>query len=725
MSEKDYFYSITKKKIIKIKIDPDKIIKLFYDFEIKIPDIENLKDKKIKDKEIYIRKLKKEISKLENLIPLYDIYSKDIYLIKKNRVFKRVYYDHYRFINKNQYDIFVKEYEFLKNSNNLNKNQKLQLEKIKRNIDFLSNYDLDVMFESYLKSIYFGSNEVGKDLTYCKKPTFIPYIESSKPYYSRSELINLGLNLQIIKEDKTFYDDKKLTNLCKKVTRNDLTSDIIINHQNFIRKNNSKHIVQFYSFLGYYFINSYLRNKKSYRDKFLEKLILNMWSLILKAPRLSYLRKKNYVLYRFVDDISYLSHLNEGDIYVDSSFVSTTRNPFYKKNDTFGFNLIKIIINSNSKILCMETYSHFKSEQEVLFPPGSKFKLLSIDSNYTYYHTDDNLQNLIEKKYEFEYIGNEKPFIDSSTHEDSGEIPLIDFKNIILNGNTIEDKINNFLDKYTNKNKQFYVILNNKKYYFYCDYYDSSELYKKFFFIKNQSNGFYIYSFNDDGKYNFCIEINDYISVNYLNKFTDFTNFDKEDFLIFISFLSNSFKIPRVILHPKYFSNIYFYNNLLVKEEAIGEYSADINYYNYDFYQYIKYNKKQYDSIFINSEFSYSNLDKFDEINASSILNKNDRDSIYSIFLSLNNKNIKLSKFYLYISENYFDYFKYLKKKINRFFKKKSPFYKPFYSFYPLKYLYSKNLISVLPKNLPKKLNFNNELDNDFLMKNNRDIMRR
>ena len=89
----------------------------------------------------------------------------------------------------------------------------------------------------------------------------------------------------------------------------------------------------------------------------------------------------------------------------------------------------------------METYSHFKSEEEVLFPPGSKFKLLSIDDNYTYYHTDDNLQNLIDKKYEFEYIGNNKPYINSKKHTDPGKIPLINFKEIIIEGNSIDDKL--------------------------------------------------------------------------------------------------------------------------------------------------------------------------------------------------------------------------------------------------------------------------------------------
>ena len=138
------------------------------------------------------------------------------------------------------------------------------------------------------------------------KPTFIPYIKSSKPYYTRSELINLGLNLKIIDEDRTIYNNKKLNTLCKKISKNDITSDIIFNHQ-ILNYNYSKHILNLLFFLGYYFINNYLRNEKAFRDLFLEKLIIKMWSLILKAPKLNYLKKKN--MYYIVLLIIYLTYL--------------------------------------------------------------------------------------------------------------------------------------------------------------------------------------------------------------------------------------------------------------------------------------------------------------------------------------------------------------------------------------------------------------------------------
>lgn len=293
MSEKYYFFSLKKNKLVKIKIEPDKLINLFYDNLIRIPIKNELENKSIIDYDKYINKIKKNISKIKNYIPLFDIYSSNIFLIKHDNVYKRIYNDHYRFITNNELNIMKKEFDIMNNLMNLTNTQKLYKKKIKKNIDFLVNFNLDIMTDSYIKSIYYGSNQVGKNITYCKKPTFIPYINTSNPYYTRSELINLGLNLKIIKEDETYYDNKKLNKLCKKISKNDLTSDIIINHQKFIKNNNSKYIVQFYSFLGYYFINSYLRNKKSYKDVFLEKLIIKMWSLILKAPKLNFSKKKN------------------------------------------------------------------------------------------------------------------------------------------------------------------------------------------------------------------------------------------------------------------------------------------------------------------------------------------------------------------------------------------------------------------------------------------------
>ena len=76
---------------------------------------------------------------------------------------------------------------------------------------------------------------------------------------------------------------------------------------------------------------------------------------------------------------------------------------------------MKVHIPKNKKgvALCLETCSHFPEEQEIIFPPGSQFKLIAKDSDITYYHTDLNFTTKVKTKYEFEWVGVEEPEIDN------------------------------------------------------------------------------------------------------------------------------------------------------------------------------------------------------------------------------------------------------------------------------------------------------------------------
>ena len=72
-------------------------------------DIFDLKIK-LKDKD------KIKISKYQELIPMYDIYSQEIYLINKENIHHRLIESHYRFINEEIYDWLKNLYE--KNKSN-------------------------------------------------------------------------------------------------------------------------------------------------------------------------------------------------------------------------------------------------------------------------------------------------------------------------------------------------------------------------------------------------------------------------------------------------------------------------------------------------------------------------------------------------------------------------------------------------------------------------------
>src|SRR5205814_448454 len=112
-------------------------------------------------------------------------------------------------------------------------------------------------------------------------------------------------------------------------------------------------------------------------------------------------------------------HLKPGDLYTDPSFMSTTRNPFtYQENYTFGYILLKIKIPAKipGMGLCIESYSNFPSEEEIIFPPGSVYELVTVTDNPESYHTIASEKislSKIGKKYEFilktnSFIGSDK-----------------------------------------------------------------------------------------------------------------------------------------------------------------------------------------------------------------------------------------------------------------------------------------------------------------------------
>ncbi len=62
-------------------------------------------------------------------------------------------------------------------------------------------------------------------LTICKRPSYLPQLSYSKPYYSKDDIFGIGFNMGINgKEDD--YDK-----LCKLVAENDITAELLIKHQ--------------------------------------------------------------------------------------------------------------------------------------------------------------------------------------------------------------------------------------------------------------------------------------------------------------------------------------------------------------------------------------------------------------------------------------------------------------------------------------------------------------
>lgn len=702
-------------------------------------DKEILKYIKEREPEKIIKKIKKKLSSIDYFIPLYDIYTKNLYLINRENVYKRVVYDYYRFPDKR----FVKYLEKrkkelekkiksdmnnkveMKNLGEFKKDQtihydiehkkireKEELSKLELMLEFLSSFDLDILQDTYVKVFYFSSNEVGKNITVCTKPSFLPHFKHINPYYTRAELINLALNMEIIKESNLYYDQEKLMELCDQVKINDISAKTIMKHQKHIIDNNKIGIIQYYSLQGSYFMNEYMRGfaPYDYKNELLEREIRSMWELINTAPEFD----KSYTLYRFIHDDSYLKHLKIGEEFVDPSFISTTRDPFYRADTyKFGFILIKIKIPGKTQGvgLCIESYSHFPKEQEIILPPKSILKLEKKDENAVYYHTDAMFKSKVLTRYEFSYQGKEEiSFIDRPILQDKGDI--VDFLKLEeIKSITVYEKIRFFVDEYVNDIYQFKTKIGDNVYDLIVEWYDSTSAYKEFY-ASTTNNGFSIYTILNN-YIAFFIELGEesnetYMYVNYYFRYAS-TNPKKEikdiDFVNFLSKLAYYFGIRNVTLFAEYYSCD------LEREMASKN---DIEIYrggNYcvDFYRYFKDKRRRFqnkelrmDSTEIKTQFSYYELDRMKEIDPIKILRKEDRDELYQIYVKtyqtfFSKEKYNLADFYIWMVENQCINLKFLVEKIHRIFNYNNPFENDYYILDAIGYLYNQGIISEYP----------------------------
>lgn len=739
--------------ILQFYHENDVMDSLYY-LKARLPSEQDIKDypKKGTDKNItgivneyknepskLVEKIRDEISKIDNKIPLYDIYTKNIYLINKENVYHRVIYENYRFPDNNMVKILrekKKEIEpqikknKIKTPANIDKinKQKKKLEeseydlnvkyretyllrkydKLDLMIQFIGYFNLSILETTYITIFYLYANQVGKNITICKRPSFKSHFKHIKPYYTRSELINLGLNMGLIKESDKYYDREEVMKLCQKVIVNDISATTIIEHQKYIIDNDNIGLIQYYSFQGSYFINQYLRfpNRFTIQNKLLETSIESVWNLVNNAP----IFDKSYTVYRFISNDNYLQSLKVGDIYVEPSFISTTRNPFYSSEIyKFGYILIKIKIPRNTPGvgLCIESFSNFPEEEEIIFAPKSILKLEKKNKDSIYYHTDPNFSKQVVTKYEFSYIGREKIQIDKRKElKDDNIIQFLKLKNI--DSITIYERIKYFTKNHLNKINQFKTKIGKNIYDLIVESYDSTNSYKKFY-GNTTNNGFSIYTIMDNYIL-FFIEIGEdngetFMYVNYYFRYASNNKnrkLDDKDFIDFVAELAYYFKIKTTILYAEYVSSDVGYKE-----------SKNTLYYggNYclDFYEYLKFDKKRFqnknidlDTIIVKPQFSYYELDRLKEIIPDVILTTTNKDEIYQIYhktykLSFPKEKHNLSDFYIWIVENQCVYLDELIKKISKIYREDNPFVSDFYIFNGGAYLYNNNKINFLP----------------------------
>ena len=513
------------------------------------------------------------ISSHLDLFPMYDIYTENIHLVKTEELFNRLNNFHYRPINNEIYQLIFKT-------------NKPKL------INFLKNYDINILYKTFYKIIY-NNNPSTEELTDCVRPSFLPILKSAYPYYTKTELIYLALNKNL------WHDKLILSSICDIIKSNDIDGNILLNHQIYIRENLADSYIKYYSFLGSSIFNYYLRFPSNMlRDTVLEGHINNFRDILIKSPPWN----KPYIFYRWINQDNFLKGYNIGDIWIDNGFLSTTREPFVNPNKNyFGYILVKIKVPANiiGCGLAIEYYSHFPDEQEIVFPP-SKYKLVNT-SDTKYFHPNEIVTNKVVSKYEFEWIGHLDNYLDKTKFKSGYNfISTLDNQ---LDGYSVSEKLDNFMKKYKNKFitkiGSSDIIFNVAKiesdqydHFFYLnllDYIERGDEYEKEIFITWQNE--------KTGEINLFIEIGAVISVNYYSRFNPsetkiIGDYKYDDILDFINRLALLFNIERIIIHSDYKKYWDIIDTNKVKEDLYSYhnkqlYISDCFYFNQLLYHYI------------------------------------------------------------------------------------------------------------------------------------------
>lgn len=749
-------YDIKNKNIKNYKIND--VLDALYFFEARLlttDEIEKL------NYETDLNTLKKTISKIDNKIPLYDIVTENMYLIGKENVYNRVYHQNYRFPEKLLFEDLLlkqKKYDKIKKSGNVETLLLRKITKIDLMISFLQNFDLEILYDTYVK-VFYKYSKYGKEITLCKNSSFIPQFLHVKPYLTKGEILNLALNFQVIDDENIEINE----NLCKKINQHQMTASMLLLHHNYIIVNEKLGLTQYYTIQGSYFMNQYLRGATSYRNKneYLEKLIMPMWNLVLESPKFD----KDYYVYRFINNDSFLRGLEIGDVFVESGFMSTTRDPFYRADlYKFGFILIKVKIPKEIKgvALCLETISHFPEELEIIFPPKTHFRLINKGNDCKYYHTDKEFNKQIKTRYEFEWIKNEP--IKFTRNLQTANIKRVDFLEIPkISSLSLIEKIKAFENNYINEMYQFKTTIGENEYIVVSEWYDSTGAYKNYYAIESKM-GYSIYTLYN-GYILFFIEIGETVDGNmmHINYFLKYSSVDSgkivgdEHLIKFFCSVANYFDIQIVVLYSNYLNCTIYFDKLqtggsdftfvprqrsfglpdkdtqLTADKKIGEINILGGSYPVDLYQYLTTGKKRYSDIdLLNIElkpmFSYYYLDTLKTTSPSKVLLKDDRDELYQIYNKIFLHEIdkqdddNIAYFYSWLKNKKCYLLDYLSRKLDRLFDKYNPFMRDYYLLDAQTYLYNRKLISTYPININKELsikrNILKENKNDYRIQN-------
>ena len=680
--------------------DPDHLIKEIYEGKIKV-----------KDRKDIIR-----ISTLKyNIFPLYDIKTYTIYLIEREFIHERVINEDYRFPDiqiihnmESERKILTKELEKTLSDED-NYLLLFKISSLNKSLEFINNFDSELLKKRFEEVFNDGNSSNYKEFTGCVRRSYtglLPNTYYIRPYFTLNQLEK---NRKIYDEisDKDTEED-----LCYKSIIRDLPYSILIKHQKHLIINKGAGILQYYSLIGSYQINNYLRELyegSQFKNEVLESLIKKFWNIIITAPSF----EDSFYIYRFINDDKFLEKIKIGGIYQDKGFLSCTRDPFYSSQYyDFGSNLMKIKVPKNKKGvgLCLELFSHFGREQEVLLAPMTSLKLIKKDNNVKYEHIDMGFNMKLKNKYEFEIIDIETPKIGKKTLP---KIKLIEKFDKLEKKENINDVYLEIKDKYLDEVNQVKIRIGNLYKTFTIDKIKVSPVYAQKSYYVGSTNDeeqpideLVMYNMENDEIVLFIEILKDEEEFSIFVNFNSINNyviqrmeevFDIDALLLFLKNLGQIFNVDQIIMSCDFISCEYFKDPKMLK--YLLEDYKDIRSGNFNFEIYAYFTNKNFMerfSKFINQNiitplFDFKILDKYFELPTENLIDLSDSFELKQVLLSVEkvqNKKVSVRDFYIYLKEQkcyLLSELSYIisiyEDKINSKDKEKNIFYNPFYIF--------------------------------------------
>lgn len=562
--------------------------------------------------------------------PLFDIHTDNIYYIESNNLTFYINEEDYRLPDQNILEYLSQKIKLIKHDNSNNH--------LITTYDKIKNMNLNKL-KSDFEKVYFNNLK-----NTCIRPDYSKLYDYISPYF-----ININSN-----------------KLCEDEKLNTIPFETLYLHQKYLIENNGVGILQYYSLLGSYNFNMYLREINSiYKDKILENMIISFVKIIKKSPKFNL----NYKLYRNLHNDDFLQNLNIGDIFLDNGFMSTTRkkdfnSEYYKLGDYQM--IINIPKNTKGIGICIELFSYFKTEQEVILAPFTKLKFIKkIENKYYFDLIDTNI----------DFIINNINKIFSNKKEPS--------KPKILS-------LNNNFDEQVNELGQFKIEINNEEFLFYGKKTKVNNPYNlKWYFVQSNTNmenlteeeiekeimdfkekqteEFIIYSIIDNNIILF-LEFNEDFSKktsNVKNMFVNNNAFYNYLYETIEDYVNIEELIKFLIKIAKYFmvEIILLSGNFVICDKKVNNEYYGFNY-NQDLYKFLKYNilKSEYfekimEKYNIYETFDKKYMQKYFKIDCETILNKPTKENyevyqIYKFYKTNINKNISIADFYIWLVEN-------------------------------------------------------------------------